>query len=335
MSYPRSISDTSVTLIVDGEIYTAGESHPSFEIIKEKVENEDWDGVLNLFNIVDGFANWSDGDFLIDEETGTVMHEGARVPPQLEARIIDLFRKGAKFQTLLNFWTRLHKNPSMRSVTTLYSFLEHENIPIDEDGYFYAYKSVRPDWYSFGADRRTGERVYNAVGEKPRMERNEVNDDPRVGCSYGFHVGSLSYAMTFGGDQESSIKLICKVDPADVVAVPYDCQFQKVRTASYEVVAVYTGPLPSTHITSNRVDEGVFPTRSGNTGQAESDRLYALLEEHEEQLERLETALSAAEDAGMGENYIDGVVNAISEVEGQISDVHAALDELDDGLFEG
>jgi hypothetical protein len=61
------------------------------------------------------------------------------------------------------------------------------------------------------------------------------------------HVGSLEYVRGFAcgyGTEGGDRIVIVKVNPADVVSVPYDCQNQKVRTCKYEVLREYTGPLP-------------------------------------------------------------------------------------------
>jgi hypothetical protein len=71
------------------------------------------------------------------------------------------------------------------------------------------------------------------------MPRNAVCDDAEVGCSYGFHAGSHKYASTFGGGD--SKLLIVKINPADVVSVPKDCDCQKLRTSRYEVLKEATG----------------------------------------------------------------------------------------------
>ena len=61
------------------------------------------------------------------------------------------------------------------------------------------------------------------------------------------HVGSLEYVRDFAcgyGTENGDRIVIVKCNPKDVVSVPHDCNFQKVRTARYEVLGEYTGPLP-------------------------------------------------------------------------------------------
>ena len=109
-------------------------------------------------------------------------------------------------------------------------------MPLTPDGNFLAYKSVRQDW----KDHHTG-RFSNTVGSVLKMTRNSVCDDANIGCSGGFHAGSLDYAKSFGG--HGSRLLVVEIDPSDVVSVPLDCDCQKLRTSEYKVVAEFVRPL--------------------------------------------------------------------------------------------
>lgn len=139
---------------------------------------------------------------------------------------------------LLKFWVRLKNNPSWRSVKQLFNFLDHENIPFTKDGCFLAYKSVRNDYKDVHSSKWD-----NSPGAVNEMPRNEISDDPLEACHIGFHVGALSYARIFHGSRI----MVCKVDPADVVCVPYDAGQQKMRVSKYKVLGEHSGqPLDST-----------------------------------------------------------------------------------------
>jgi hypothetical protein len=83
------------------------------------------------------------------------------------------------------------------------------------------------------------------------MERRKVCDDAGIGCSYGFHAGSLEYAQGFGGGEKKIV--IVKINPADVVSVPTDCECQKLRTCQYEVVDEFNGALRNTIANDGRL----------------------------------------------------------------------------------
>jgi hypothetical protein len=73
------------------------------------------------------------------------------------------------------------------------------------------------------------------------MPRNKVDDNKEVGCSYGFHAGTLEYARGF---RPCNGKLVVvEINPADVVSIPTDCECQKLRTCKYKVHSEYEVPL--------------------------------------------------------------------------------------------
>jgi hypothetical protein len=140
----------------------------------------------------------------------------------------------------MNFYDRLMKNPSWRVVQALFDFLASGNIPIDEDGYFYAYKSVTHDyldWHSGTFNNRPG-----VTNELPR---NEVSDDPKQACDEGFHIGTLKYARDFHTSGRYQI-VICRVSPEDVVSVPFEKGSGKIRVCRYFVVGNMGTELPNT-----------------------------------------------------------------------------------------
>jgi hypothetical protein len=121
-------------------------------------------------------------------------------------------------------------------------------MPLTPTGNFLAYKSVREDykdWYS--------NKFLNTIGSEHTMARNDVCDDPDLGCSYGFHVGTLAYATEF--NQGANRLVVVEVDPSDVVSVPHDCQNQKLRTAKYKVVGEFEKPLANDYSSQYNNDE--------------------------------------------------------------------------------
>jgi len=94
-----------------------------------------------------------------------------------------------------------------------------------------------------------------------RMNRSEVDDNANNRCSHGYHVGALGYAGPGGWyNSRGDRVLICKVNPADVVSVPNDHSFQKLRCCYYEPVGefqdrlqdvVYSGEVGGDYSSSN------------------------------------------------------------------------------------
>lgn len=235
-------TDESLTVVIDGLPKTMSCNHPSFEDALDCIAEGDTDTLDSLFDVSESITRKfnADGEGNVEIEDGVIYFKGQPVHNYVVDRIFDFMDEGLPFAPLARFLEKLLANPSRRAVEELYKFLEHKHLPICEDGDFLAYKSVRDNYM----DHHSG-RFYNGVGEVLEMPRNAVCDDADVGCSYGFHAGSHEYASTFGGS--GSRLVIVKINPADVVSVPKDCNCQKLRTARYEVVRdferVYTKPL--------------------------------------------------------------------------------------------
>ena len=143
-------------------------------------------------------------------------------------------KQGLPIQHLLAFIGRKAKNPSPDSVAQLYQFLEHGNLPIDQDGYVLAYRRVRDDYFDFYTAS-----FLNKVGEVLEMPRESVEYNPEKTCAAGFHVCSLEY-LTKGSFPDGKT-MVAKVDPADFVSVPTDYNRSKARVCKLEIVAELTG----------------------------------------------------------------------------------------------
>ena len=113
--------------------------------------------------------------------------------------------------------------------------MEHSDIKVGKDGRIIGYRSVNKDFkdhHSKTFDNHPGNMLF--------MDRNKVSDDPAQACHYGFHIGSLKYAQS-NYNNSSNHMLVVAVDPEDVVCIPNDSSFQKMRCCRYHVLKVYDG----------------------------------------------------------------------------------------------
>ena len=133
--------------------------------------------------------------------------------------------------SMVLFLDNLTQNPDSRVFEQLYPFMQHNDIEVSDDGCLLAYKKVRGDYY----DIHSGT-IRNAPGDKPSMPRVMVQNDPSQTCSAGLHVCAKSYLSNFGNDSSDKV-VIVKVNPKDVVSVPYDYNGAKMRVCEYEVLA--------------------------------------------------------------------------------------------------
>ena len=236
MSVPFICVDGNLTLVLNNKSYQVLPDHINYKMIRDSLPTASEEEMLELVDIEKAVASFSDG--LVEVKNGQVFYEGEEVHGSISKRILQFMSEGLPFQPLVNFLENLMANPSMQSQKELYDFLEHENLPITEDGYFLAYKAVRSDF----KDKYRG--VFdNSVGQVCTMQRAKVDDDRARGCSDGLHAGALNYVAGYGSVDNGDRIVIVKINPQDVVSVPSDCNCEKLRTCRYEVVGEYEGEL--------------------------------------------------------------------------------------------
>ena len=236
MMIPYILTDESLTVVVNGKSLTMESSNPSFTEAKLAIANEQWDKIEGLFDTSQSVVDFANGN--VEVKDGVVLYQGVAVHNHVVDRILDFMREGLPYKPLIRFLDKLMENPSRRATSELYAFLEHKSMPLTPDGNFLAYKGVKDDytdWYSGNFS--------NKVGEVLKMTRNRVCDDASVGCSHGFHAGSLEYARGYGNGGHL---MIVEINPADVVSVPNDCDCQKLRTFKYKVVSLFEKKLEDT-----------------------------------------------------------------------------------------
>jgi hypothetical protein len=236
MSVPFMWVDGNLTLVLNNRTYQVLPDHINYKMILEALPTATSDELLEIVDIEKAVSTFSDG--LVEIKNGKVLYEGEEVHGSISKRILEFMSKGLPFQPLVNFLNNLMENPSMQSQKELYDFLEHEHLPITEDGHFLAYKAVRSDF----KDKYRGA-FDNSVGQVCKMTRAKVDDNRARGCSDGLHAGALNYVASYGSLEAGDKIVIVKINPSDVVSVPIDCNCEKLRTCRYEVVGEYQGEL--------------------------------------------------------------------------------------------
>lgn len=279
-SPPYSLTNESITVVWEGKSHTIQRSAPNFASLRSAIISERWDDVPKHLTVSNSLQDWAKGKFTLSGNT--FFHDGTELPQELNRRIVSMATKGESPEPLFRFWERLLKNPSWRSVKQLYPFLQHKGIPITEDGCFLAYKSVKNDY----KDVHSGQ-FDNKPGSVLQMPRNQISDDPQQACHEGFHVGALEYARSF---HSGGRLVVCKVDPSDVVCIPYDSSHQKMRVCKYEVIGNHNGEhLPSTTFKEDTYEEA--PEEPETEDDAIED------EDSEEELDETEETPSESEES--------------------------------------
>jgi len=237
----------TVSFLDTAKVYNIDATHPNWQVVLDKLDAEDYEGLEELLSVKKAVEVYASASGVEVDDIG-VKYNGNYIDNYATQKIMEFMKAKLPVKPLLNFVSKVMANPSSRAVQELYKFLEHGQMPLTPSGNFLAYKSVKEnyrDWYSGNFS--------NTVGSEHTMARNDVCDDPDLGCSYGFHVGTLAYATEF--NRGSNRLMIVEVDPSDVVSVPHDCQNQKLRTAKYKVVGEFEKPLANDYSSQYNNDE--------------------------------------------------------------------------------
>lgn len=267
-----------LTLSLSDGVYTIGKNHPNFDIIKKGIKLNDEDMIKNALNnarvVPIGDTLSVSGcleDYIKDPsgkaeyKNGEVYFNGEVLHNAISDRVHQFYGENLPFGHLLRFIEKIYENPSYKSRRDLFHFLENKSLPVTDNGCFLTYKAITPDW----KDKRT-RKIDNSIGQVVYMDRKEVDDDSNIECSKGYHVGSLEYVADFG--ESDDIIVITRVDPRDVVSVPYR-DYQKMRVCRYEVLKEFTGRLHRPLYTEKDLTEDDFEIVNPEEDYWEDDEL--------------------------------------------------------------
>jgi len=224
------ITSRTITVVFDiGEPISLTKSDDNtarFNHIVKLIKTKKFDEVPNAIDKTIEIETTTKGKFTVQD--GSIVIDGCALPGALSDKLLEMIDARENTSYLENFWDNLSENPTDSARSDLYSFLTHNNVPITADGCFIVYKKVRDNYW----DSHTGKTHQNKPGMVVKMDREAVDKDRNRTCSAGLHVAAYEYAQGFTGQR----LLECKVNPADVVAVPPDYNNQKMRVCRYEVL---------------------------------------------------------------------------------------------------
>lgn len=221
----------SITIILEGRApATIFANHPVYTEVEGLLKHKRFSDIPGAVDKAEKIRSGSNG--LFDVRDGDIVIDGTKLPDSLSKRILQFCEGKLDCQPLVNFWYNLRENPSEDARRDLYTFLEKNHVPITEDGSFIAYKKVRSDFM----DCHSGTVLYK-VGTLVKMPRDRVNSDRHTTCAPGLHVAGWDYMSQFSGD----LIIEAKVNPKNVVAVPTDYNFTKIRVCELEVIQVCEG----------------------------------------------------------------------------------------------
>lgn len=226
----RLITDSSITIMMNGKQYILTEdNHQHYTELRNALKKNNLEVIERLIDLPKQINHYGDGKITVID--GVVHYNGDELHNSLTTRMLRQMDEGFEVTSLIKFLENLMSNPSMVARNELYEWLEENNNPITEDGCFIAFKNVRKNYM----DHYTGT-IRNQIGDCPKMDRANVDDNRHNTCSVGLHFASESYLPHYTGGGDNNRTMILKVNPADVVSIPVDYNHAKGRCWTYEVI---------------------------------------------------------------------------------------------------
>lgn len=225
------VQKTQITLsFEDGKTCSLDSTHESFKKVKAAVREKNGGKSRKLIDAAEAIGQWSEGKLTIDRNDN-VLYAGKIVHPAMHKRLLRMVREGVSVTRFVMFLENLYQNPNAEAISDLYEFLEHNDLPLTEDGHFLAFKKITKDWkdcYSRTFDY--------SLGQRPKMRREDCDPRRNVTCSHGLHFARWGY-FGQGFYQGAEYRLILvKVNPRDVTAIPREYGNAKGRCCEFESV---------------------------------------------------------------------------------------------------
>lgn len=239
---PYIVTDSSISIIWEGVPYTVAKDSINYASLKQALLKSEYDSIPSLLSVKKRIEDFTYNNITV--KNGEVFYGNMRLNGVVVKKLLHLLEDGLQdASSILNFITKLMKNPSNNSVEQLYTFLNYRELPLTAEGNVIAYKGVQNDFYSRRGNKSTvvlsgtvndSGQILNTIGSTIEVQRNSVDDNKDNYCSNGLHLGSYDYAKDWAGTDGRL--LMVEFNPVDAVSVPTDCECQKMRVCKYKVI---------------------------------------------------------------------------------------------------
>jgi hypothetical protein len=229
----------------DNPILQADSNHPHWSAIKSGLQSGD-ESVFDLFDVQGGLVSrLTSLSDRVSFDGHNILFDGDVQTGPLADHLIRCLESGVQdYAPVVKFWEKCAQNPDERSREQLFTWLKNCEFTITEEGDILGYKGVvtkaEGEFLSIHAGSAFVDgveikgQIPNNPGTVVTMPRSKVHNDPGTHCSHGLHVGDWSYASSFG----RGATLEVHVNPRDVVSIPNDESYRKMRCCKYKVVKV-------------------------------------------------------------------------------------------------
>jgi hypothetical protein len=246
----------------EGAPLVAHSSHPNWDKIVAGVVAGDA-SVVDLFDVSQTVASKFDKlSERVSVANGRLYFDGEEQDNSLANQVVRFITEDVEdYKPLVKFLENVQNNPTEHSRTQLYDWLSKHDFTITDEGLIVGYKGVSSNDKVTFESIHSGRAMVNGevqngfikqkVGDVVEMPRGEVQHDPSVGCHTGLHVGTYEFASGFN----HGALLEVHVNPRDVVSVPTDSNWAKVRVCRYTVVGTLDAPYQTAVVWSDDYDD--------------------------------------------------------------------------------
>jgi hypothetical protein len=166
-------------------------------------------------------------------KNGLLYYNDKKIPEyEIVKHIIKSIYNNVDVSSYIKFLDNVMKNKKASIRQELFQFLENGDFRIHEDGCFSAYKKITHNWLDIFT-----ETIDHSIGSKPRMKKEDVDDDRTRTCSTGLHFCAWEYLGSYASSRINSRIVEVKVNPKHVIAIPNDYNNMKGRCYTYEVLS--------------------------------------------------------------------------------------------------
>lgn len=249
------ILPTSLVVVTAGKQYSIDNTHANYQKVVDAIKTGEWDGIPTLIDI--GKHINATGQNKITVVDGVVMYGKDQMNNTLTERLLEMLREGFDITPMIALLENLTSNPTKTAIDEFYLFIETSRMPITEDGCILAYKRVDGNYYDqythtvvnkpvslmneqelatgkwFVEHANVTSQIVDGLLEVS-MPAEQVDAERARACSVGLHFCSLAYLGEFY--QGTGHVIIVKVNPRDIVAIPYDSNNTKGRCWKYTVI---------------------------------------------------------------------------------------------------
>ena len=235
--YPYVKNNKTVSIIVDGELYTINDMYISYNTIMDFITNNDVSKdndkiLLKYLSPIEAFKNIVLGNtsfsFEDNELVCKVDKEVIKLPEDLYRDIYKIYEEEGSLLPLLKFVKKLLKNPRKEVVEELWSFIKVCGFSLTSSGNFLAYKRVTDDFKDIFTKT-----IDNSPGTVVKMLRNQVEYNPNITCASGLHFAAWEYLDHYA---KGGRTVLVSVSPKNVVSIPSDYNNMKGRACKYKII---------------------------------------------------------------------------------------------------